>query len=345
MERYGIFLFIVLLWGQYLFCFFNMNTISQAIKNYNNNQFHNYYLNGDDVFLEKFFINQINQKFIGNDGQKILYHFSVDNESDFFNNLNSQSLFNSKKMIVCWDINKLSKQGKKEFIDYVESNPSKDVALIVIYPGFRVKNKFISDLTRILTTVDVRTPFPGKMKNWVKFYTKVKNIRMTNDLINFYIDYFGDSLSNVIGEINKHSMYSENKSLDIADDYGNYVKSDRNYSYWQFLDSVGKKKLLRALNIYRSMVENGMSHNYILSGLSNLFINIYIKNNSLNCINDFPLMNKILINNMNIYSSNFNSEESLALLNYLHKIDKMVKTFKYGVNLNFELFILKVCSE
>ena len=322
-----------------------MKTISEAIKNYSSKQFHNYYLMGDDIFLEKFFINQISRKFIDEEGEKILYHFSVDDESKFFNELNSHSLFANKKLIICWDINKLSKQGKTEFLDYVKSNPSRDISLIIIYPGFKVKNKFILEISDLLTSVDTRTPFPSKMKSWVKFYAKSKKISITNELMNFYIDYFGDSLGNVIGEIDKHNMCNTSSSLDITDEYSSYVKSNRSYNYWQFLDSLGRKNLLRALYIYRSMIADGISHNYILYGLINLFINIYMSSNSLQLNKDFPLLNKILIKNITLYSSKFRSEESLNLLDDLHRIDEMVKTFKYGVDFRFELFILKVCSE
>ena len=62
-----------------------MKTISEIIKNYNNQQIHNYYLNGDDVFLEKFFINQMVYRFLNKDGSKILYHFGVDREDSFLN--------------------------------------------------------------------------------------------------------------------------------------------------------------------------------------------------------------------------------------------------------------------
>ena len=74
-----------------------MKPISEINKNYTNQQIHNYYLNGDDVFLERFFVKQINHRFINGEGSKILYHFNVDQEQDFLNDLKSNSLFDSKK--------------------------------------------------------------------------------------------------------------------------------------------------------------------------------------------------------------------------------------------------------
>ena len=131
-----------------------MKTISEAIKNYNNNQFQNYYLYGDDIFLERFFINQLSKKFIDNDGAKILYHFGVDDESIFLNDLNSGSLFDNKKMIICWGVNKLSKKGKEELLLYINNNPTKDNSLVIISPDFKIKNKFITELSSKLISID-----------------------------------------------------------------------------------------------------------------------------------------------------------------------------------------------
>ena len=321
-----------------------MKTISEVIKNYSHDNIHNYYLYGEDIFLESFFINQVSKKFIKNDGSKLLYHFNVDNEDIFLNELQTNSLFDSKKIIVCWGINKLSKKGQEEFLNYIEKNASKDISLIVVSPGFKIKNKFITKISSKMISVDIRTPFPSRMKSWVKYYAKSNKINLTNELLDFYIDYYGDSLSNVINEINKHKMYMLNKRLDISDEYSNYIENERGYHYWQFLDSIGQKKLSQSFRIYQSMIENGISHTYILSGLINLFLNIYAKNNYLNVEQDFPIINKILSRNIQLYSSLYGSDDSLKVLKDLHEIDKMIKKFQYGIDYKFELLILKACS-
>ena len=93
------------------------------------------------------------------------------------------------------------------------------------------------------------------------------------------------------------------------------------------------------------MIESGMSHSYILSGLINLFLNIYAKNVYLNVNQEFPIINKILLRNIELYSSKYTSNECLDILRELHKIDKMIKTFQYGIDYTFELLILNACNE
>ena len=320
-----------------------MKTISEIIKNYTNQQIHNYYLNGDDVFLERFFVKQINHRFINGEGSKILYHFNVDQEQDFLNDLKSNSLFDSKKLIVCWGINKLSKNGQSDFLDYVKNNPSNSTALIVVSPDFRIKNKFIKELSSSLTNVDIRTPFPSKMGKWIQFYTKSKKIKISNDLVKFYIEYYGDNLSNVINEIDKHSMYNRGGALSLSDEYSVWLDSSRNYHYWQFLDNIGKRNLNKTLSIYHSMIKNGISQNYILNGLVNLFINIYSAKRYENIGSNFSVFNKILTKNINLYSSGYSESDILSVFEDLYEIDKRIKRFEYGVDYKIELMILKAC--
>ena len=82
----------------------------------------------------------------------------------------------------------------------------------------------------------------------------------------------------------------------------------------------------------------------MLFGLTNLFINIYAKNLYLNLDKEFPILNKILQKNIKLYSSIYSLKETKNILSHLYKIDKMVKTFKYGINYQFELLILKACN-
>ncbi len=321
-----------------------MKTISEIIKNYNNQQIHNYYLSGDDIFLEKFFINQIVHRFLNEDGSKLLYHFGVDSDVSFLNELKSNSLFDSKKVIVCWEINKISKSAQTDFIDYLKNNPSKDISVIIISPDFRIKNKFISTLSSSITNVDIRTPFPSKMTNWIQFYAKSKKINISSDLVRFYIEYYGDNLSNIINEIDKHNMYNAGQPLTLSDEYSVSLVSNRNYHYWQFLDNIGKKNLRQSLDIFHSLLINGVSHNYIVNGLTNLFVNIQSTKNYENVSGKFPILNKIISKNISMYSSKYSSEQIKQLFIDLYNIDRMIKKFQYGINYKIELMILRACN-
>ena len=320
-----------------------MKSIAHIIKNFNKQKFHYYYLNGDDIFLEKFFTNQIQKKFLNQSELKLIYHLSVDDEDLFLRELQTNSLFDDKKLIVCWEINKLSKKAQNELLSFIEMNPSRDICLVFVAPDFRIKNKFITSLSSRLTNVDIRTPFPNKMKNWIIFYANSNGFKISNELLNFYIDSYGDSLSSVINEIDKHRTYSSSKILDIDDKYSLTLNIDRKYNYWQFLDNIGSKNTYKCFQIYRSLINNNISQNYIVSGLSSLFLSIYSKKTLGVAKKNFYLSNKILSRNLDRYCSNFSEQKLKNIIQELYKIDKMVKTFQFGVEQKIELLILKAC--
>jgi DNA polymerase III delta subunit len=182
------------------------------------------------------------------------------------------------------------------------------------------------------------------MTKWVQFYAKSKKIKISNDLIKFYIEYYGDNLSNVINEIDKHNMYNIGQPLGLSDEYSVFLESNRNYHYWQFLDNIGKKNLKKTLEIFQSLLTNGVSHNYIVNGLTNLLINIYSNKNYENITGKFPILNKILSKNIGMYSSRYSSQEIMSLFEDLYHIDRMIKRFQYGINYKIELMILKACN-
>ena len=320
-----------------------MKSIADIIKNFNNQKFHHYFLVGDDIFLEKFFTNQVEKKFLNQNDSKLIYHLGVDDEDLFLRELQTSSLFDDKKLIFCWEINKLSRKAQDELLDFIELNPSGDICLIFISPDFRIKNKFIKTLSLKMTSVDIRTPFPNKMKNWIVYYSKSRGFKISNELIDFYIEYYGDSLSNVINEIDKHRIFSDSETLCANDEYSLTINADRKYNYWQFLDSIGSKNILKSFQIYSSLVNNNISHNYIISGMSNFFLSIYAKKISGKAMNSFHLSNKILSRKLDSYCSNFSDSKLLNIIKDLYNIDKMIKTFQFGVEQKIELLILKAC--
>ena len=71
-------------------------------------------------------------------------------------------------------------------------------------------------------------------------------------------------------------MYNSGSPLTLSDEYSVSLDGSRNYHYWQFLDNIGKKDLKKSLEIFHSLLINGISHNYIINGLTNLLV-IYIQ--------------------------------------------------------------------
>ena len=107
-------------------------SLKHTINRINSNEIDSVYsLFGNEAFLQTFFIEYLASKFL-NENQPITYlNLGDDKESLLLSELSSYSLFSDKKVIVVRRIRKLSKNGKEELFDYIES-PNNNYCLILI---------------------------------------------------------------------------------------------------------------------------------------------------------------------------------------------------------------------
>ena len=227
-----------------------------------------------------------------------MYYLGYDQEEIIFNELSNLSLFDSEKLIIIKNISKLSVKSKKTLLKYLSNLDMKNY-LILVKNNFDSRNKFVDSLIKSSVSIDVRTPFENKMKEWINYITKKEKINIKDDKIRDYIDAYGDNIPNVINYI----------KIDFLS--GDFIHNNykRNYYLWHFQDSIGKKDLNKTIDIFESLLLNGNSINLIIIYLFALYENIYglLKKNNISS-NNF-LINKIIKSRLNIYSKNYSIDE------------------------------------
>ena len=91
-----------------------MLSLGQAIKGVRQNKFsNNYFLYGNDIFMQDFFIEEFKQS--QNKINSYLYYLGYDKEESIFNELSNLSLFDSHKLIIIKNINRLTAKSKSFF--------------------------------------------------------------------------------------------------------------------------------------------------------------------------------------------------------------------------------------
>ena len=289
-----------------------MFSLGQAVKDIHKNKFSNsYFLYGNDIFMQDFFIEEFKKK---KNISSYLYYLGYDQEEIIFNELSNLSLFDSQKLIIVKNINRLTPKSKKQLLEYL-SNSQTENYLILVKNNFDSRNKFVDSLIKSSISIDVRTPFENKMKEWINYIIKKEKINIKNHKIEDYIDAYGDNISNVMNYI-KIDFLSKNTALD---DY------KRNYYLWHFQDSIGKKDLNKSIDIFESLLLNGNSINLIIIYLFSLYESIYglLKNKKLSNNNFF--VNKIIQSRLNIYSKNYSINEIENIILKLKELDFLSK--------------------
>ena len=307
-------------------------SLGQAIKNIRNNNISNsYFLYGNDIFMQDFFIKEFKKKIKTN---SYLYYLGYDQEETIFNELSNLSLFDSKKIIIIKNINRLTVKSKKKLLDYL-SNSKSDNYLILVKNNFDSRNKFIDSLIKKSISIDVRTPFESKMKEWINYIIKKEKFTIQdNKIIEDYIDAYGDNISNVVNYIKIDSL-SNNKTKNIY---------SRNYYLWHFQDSIGKKDLNKSIDVFSSLLLNGNSINLIIIYLFSLFEGIYeFLKNKKNSHNNF-FINKIIKNRFNIYSRNYSINEIEHIILKLKELDFLSKNSSINTNNSALCLSTNICS-
>jgi len=307
-------------------------SLGQAIKNIRNNKISSsYFLYGNDIFMQDFFIEEFKKKININ---SYLYYLGYDQEENFFNEISNLSLFDSKKLIIIKNISRLTVKSKKKLLEYLSDSKS-DNYLILVKNNFDSRNKFVDSLIKESTPIDVRTPFESKMKEWVNYIIKKEKITIQdNKIIEDYIDAYGDNISNVINYI-KIDFLSNNNSINIY---------NRNYYLWHFQDSIGKKDLNKSIDIFSSLLLNGNSINLMIIYLFSLFEGIYeFLKNKKNSHNNF-FVNKIIKNRFNIYSRNYSINEIEHIILKLKELDFLSKNSSININNSALCLSTNICS-
>tara|TARA_Y100001970_G_scaffold161178_1_gene197128 strand:+ start:399 stop:1370 length:972 start_codon:yes stop_codon:yes gene_type:complete len=269
---------------------------------------------GEDFFFQDIIIEGIKNVFLADEGEKINLIMGVDKEQDILNNLNMNSLFNQKSMIIVRNAKKISSKFHSELIDYFKS-PISDKIVIFIYNDPYVSNKFVTQLASSSTCVDMRTPFKNKMKEWLLYYLKKNKINIPSHLLDQLIEDYGDNTNNVINEIDKLDIYSNGDINNIL----NINLDKKENQVWKLVDSIGRRDIVKSIDLYSSLHNSNVSLIKILINLLDLFRELI--NQKMNISTGKFIRNKIILKNLNQYGRQFSIDEILRSITILRDCD------------------------
>ena len=309
-----------------------LQSLGKTVKDIHKNQIHmSYFLYGDDIFMQDFFINEFKKK--KKNAECFLYYLGYDQSESIFNELSNLSLFNDEKIIIIKNITRFSVKSKKELLDYLSKSNSNNY-LIFVKNNFDNRNKFIHSLMKESINIDVRTPFDNQIKKWIQYITKKEKINISDNNINNYINAYGSNISNIMNYITIDFLCHQNNSNQL----------NRKFYIWNLQDALGKKKLTDSLDIYESLISNGNSFNLILIYLYSLYEFIYndidkYKKKSFN----FSI-NKIIQSRMYIYSSKYSKYEIENIILKIKEFDFLSKSSSINVSNLFRCLITNICK-
>ena len=317
-------------------------SVGKAVREIKKKTDYFYFLSGDDYFLQNFFISNLNK--INNFEYKVRYlNFEEDLDVIFFlEEISSVSLFNNKDILVLRNLTKLSNDKKEEILDYLNS-PKDSLIAIFISEDFYSKNKFFHSLSIKAKTIDTRTPFPNKIREWVKYYLKTQNIVIDYSYLDDIIYANNDEIITIINEVEK--LYLENDCKEIRfNNNNNNSNSNKNIRPWFLQDSLGDKDIKKSIRNIELLQLSGYSIIPIIINLYTFYNHILLSYDNNDSSSYQYGLNKIIVSKLNKYSSNYSKIELMNILIDLKNIDLLVKTTSlYHANLIYT-FMIKICD-
>lgn len=303
-----------------------------------------YALSGNELFLQDFFIDMLKRYFLDDVSQSIIYSIGDDREDAFLSELSSISLFDDKKVIVVRQIQKLSKKGREELLDYLIS-PNNKLCIVLVLDKYDEKSSIQKFLKSNFLLIDVRVPFNNKIKEWVNYIVKQRNYKIDSGTIDNLISIYGDSISHMINEIDKLALMNINGNI-VDSSMLDLSNSDREFPVWKLLDSLGKKDVKKSLIVSHSLLQSGISLIQIIINITNLFMKLLWMQMGEEKVKGYSYtgLNKIITNNLPKYSRLFSKEELNQILLAIAKIDITIKTTSIDDIILNDMLIFLICG-
>ena len=294
-----------------------------------------YVLIGNDAYLQTLFINQIKKIFSEESVPKNVYSFDEDDGDAILNEITGISLFAESKLFILRGIKKMKKSHLADLISW-NSLPNPNNCVVLIKNEFDLKNSIMKELKSNFMFIDVRTPFPNKIRDWVNYILKIKNISLAKNSIETIIENCGDSIANIENEIEKIILSEEFTEDSIAMD------GMKDYPIWELSDAIGKRDMQNSFKIYNNLWRNNISLSQIIFNLNNLFQGILWqhlgeKNNQFG-------LNYFIQKNISYYTNNYNLSEVKKVISDIRMLDFKLKSSSVKEKEIMIPFLVKTCK-
>ena len=309
----------------------------QAIQNIKKNPQSNFLLVGDNDFLYIYIKNLIKKS--NTDSLESITFDCSDKASvqdDILNSLSAIDLFQSKKIIIIKNINKISKKNKDIFINALSNNENSNIIICTdsSFLGFDYKSKknfiksqFVNDITPFFNVIDITVPFESEMGKWITVFSSDFDFPISNKIANNLIEIFGNNFSAIYNEISKLSVLAESVE-DINEDWlDSFYDWKKNKQIWELNYAICDKDVDKVMSSGISIL-NQFGLLYVLNSFFTIFEALFFTKINNGTITDFSrnnLRGKI-ITKIPSSSENYTLEEIERGINLLAGLDKKIKT-------------------
>lgn len=266
----------------------------------------------------------------------ITYDLDLDTFDNVLIDLNTVSLFNDIKCIICKNACNIKELDSfKEYLKHETNN-----ILILIMKDSK-DNKELSKLCKNiidLSKID--------LEDYVKKELKEYKISPLN--INLLINNCNNNFNRVVQEVEKLKMYKYEEKEITRDDINLLIKKNLDSNIFDLIDYINKGNRKEAYRVYNELIKNNEVPVKILVTLANNYRLIYQVKVLVNSKSDKEIMEMLNIKKegrlyiLKKQAYNFTSNRVLKIIKELAKTDFNIKSGRTTDRQGLELFFSKI---
>ena len=288
-----------------------------------------YSLNGNDHFLQNFFIEKLSEEYFGSSKiEKVLMLPDDMSGKEIVDRITTTDLFSTKKIFIIRDPQKIKGKASIDLANFCK-NPVADCVTVFLNDDWAIKSSFFSKVEANAIQVDVQTPFANDLKKWTKFLIKKRGKTASLHVENTLIELAGDSLAHLDNEIEKICLIIGNRSAIEIEDVERFSGWERDRQRWEFLLALGEKKYSRAIFLGRNLITKSESMLSLIIPITALFQEMLfhkMQNGTFNTYRGYIPLPPSVKKRVSYFSRSFKMAEIEGALRILSEIDKRQKT-------------------
>lgn len=305
----------------------------------------------DKLFLiygeESFLINKKINELVDKENTTI-YDMTETSIDDVIEDVLSFSLFSNNKDILCKNCNFLtSGSDDKHSLNVIKEVLDKDIEnrlILTVNSKVDERKKIVKEIIRLGTTFVFNTLKEYEIINHIEKEFKEFGFKANSEVINYFHSFVGDDLGIINSEINKLSLYKDNKEItkeDIDDITSRVIENN----IFDLINYVVKKDIDKSLKIYDDFILMNEEEIKLISMLGDQFRLIYqVKTMYLSGYTESDIIKILDVHPYRIKlakQSLITPGESKEFLIKLYNLDKDIKTGKRDKRVAFKMFLIE----
>lgn len=234
-----------------------------------------YFFSDESRFFSDVLIERIKKQYLskGTPENVFLYRGSEFQLESFLGNAKNISLFASKRLFICKEVDRLSKEVQSEILPIIEEPSFGNCFIFVSYqkPSYDIF-RFCKKAGRVF---EFKKPYDSKMPYWVNWIARENNQFIEPQAAMLLLEKVGTDLHQLQMEMNKLSLYVGKKPKVEASDVKELLYSTRLHSIFELTHAIGNRKRGEALTILDELLLEGESEIFVFSMVVRFLRNLW----------------------------------------------------------------------